>query len=115
LIDDQVLIPGLIGHATPYVEHPELIVDGICNYASLVGRERVIAGADCGYSSRVSFAPEIPDVVVWEKFRPWPKGSEFASERLLALTARGPKRRTDRTVHTNLALGGTGSLSTPRC
>ena len=78
-----MLIPGLIGHATPYVEHPELIVDGICNYASLVGRERVIAGADCGYSSRVGFVPEIPDVVVWEKFTGPTKGARIASERLL--------------------------------
>ena len=80
--EDKLLIPGFIGHATPYVEHPELIADGICNYASLVGRERVIAGADCGYSSRASFAPEIPDVVVWEKFRALAEGARLATERL---------------------------------
>lgn len=82
LPDDKVLIPGFLGHATPYVEHPELIADGIANYASLVGRERVLAGADCGYSSRATFAPEIPDEVVWEKFRALVEGARLASKRL---------------------------------
>ena len=54
LPDDKILIPGLIGHATNYVEHPELIADYIVKYAGLVGRENVIAGADCGFSSRAS-------------------------------------------------------------
>src|SRR2546429_4318886 len=48
LPDDKVLIPGFLSHATNFVEHPELIADGIVQYAGLVGRERVIAGADCG-------------------------------------------------------------------
>ncbi len=82
LTDDRVLIPGFLGHATPYVEHPELIADGICNYASLVGRERVIAGADCGYSSRASFAPEVHPSIVWEKFRALTEGARLATERL---------------------------------
>jgi len=82
LPDDKLLIPGFLGHATPYVEHPELIADGIANYAALVGRERVIAGADCGYSSRATFAPEIPDQVVWEKFRALVQGARLASARL---------------------------------
>lgn len=84
LPDESVLIPGFLGHATPYVEHPELIADQVCQYASVVGRERVIAGADCGYSSRASFAPEIPDSVVWAKFAALAEGAERASERLWA-------------------------------
>ena len=59
LPDGKILIPGLIGHATNYVEHPELIADYIVKYAGLVGRENVIAGADCGFSSRASSAPEV--------------------------------------------------------
>jgi 5-methyltetrahydropteroyltriglutamate--homocysteine methyltransferase len=82
LPDDKVLLPGFLGHATPYVEHPELIADGICNYASLVGRERVIASADCGWSSRATFAPEIPDEIVWEKFRALVDGARLATRRL---------------------------------
>jgi len=84
LAQDKVLIPGFLGHANSYVEHPELIADGICNYASLVGRERVIAGADCGFSSRASFAPEVHPDVVWEKFRALAEGARIASRRLWA-------------------------------
>jgi 5-methyltetrahydropteroyltriglutamate--homocysteine methyltransferase len=79
---ESILIPGFLGHATPYVEHPELIADGICQYASLVGRERVIAGADCGFSSRASFAPEVDPSIVWEKFRALAEGARIASRRL---------------------------------
>lgn len=82
LPDDSVLIPGFLGHATPYVEHPELISDQIQQYASVVGRERVIAGADCGYSSRASFAPEIPDEVVWAKFAALVDGAQRATAAL---------------------------------
>jgi len=78
LPEGKVLIPGLIGHASPYVEHPRLVADQIGRYASLVGRERVIAGTDCGFSSRASFAPEIPDSVVWEKFRALVEGARIA-------------------------------------
>ncbi len=52
LPDDRVLIPGLIGHANNYVEHEDLIAEYIVRYADIVGKERVIAGADCGFSSR---------------------------------------------------------------
>lgn len=82
LPDDKVLIPGFLGHATPYVEHPRLIADQIGKYVGLVGRERVIAGADCGFSSRASFAPEIPDSVVWEKFRALTEGARIAGAEL---------------------------------
>lgn len=82
LPDDKVLVPGFVGHATPYVEHPRLIADQIVRYASVVGPERVVAGADCGFSSRASFAPEIPDSVVWEKFRSLAEGARIASAEL---------------------------------
>ncbi|MGI5130394.1 cobalamin-independent methionine synthase II family protein [Pseudonocardia sp. CA-107938] len=82
LPDGTVLIPGLIGHATNYVEHPDLIADTIELYAGLVGRENVIAGADCGFSSRASFKPEVHPSVVWEKFRALAEGARPASARL---------------------------------
>jgi len=82
LPDDKVLIPGLVGHATNYVEHPELIADMICSYASAVGKERVIAGADCGFSSRASYHPEVHPTVVWEKFKALAEGARIATERL---------------------------------
>jgi len=82
LPEGTVLIPGLLGHATNYVEHPELIADTIELYAGIVGRENVIAGADCGFSSRASFKPEVHPSVVWEKFRALAEGARIASDRL---------------------------------
>lgn len=82
LPEDKVLIPGLLGHAVSYVEHPEGIADMIEAYASIVGRERVIAGADCGYSSRASFAPEVHPSIVWKKFEALAEGAQLATERL---------------------------------
>jgi 5-methyltetrahydropteroyltriglutamate--homocysteine methyltransferase len=82
LPDGKILIPGLIGHATNYVEHPELIADYILKYAGLVGRENVIAGADCGFSSRATYAPEVHPTVVWPKFRALAEGAALASKQL---------------------------------
>jgi len=84
LPDGKILIPGLLGHASNYVEHPELIADTIELYAGIVGRENVIAGADCGFSSRASFHPEVHPTVVWEKFRALAEGARLASARLWA-------------------------------
>jgi 5-methyltetrahydropteroyltriglutamate--homocysteine methyltransferase len=80
--DDVILIPGLLGHATNYVEHPGLIADWIESYASIVGKERVIAGADCGFSSRATFTPEVHPTVVWAKFTALAQGAALATERL---------------------------------
>ncbi len=93
LPDDAVLIPGLLGHATNYVEHPELIADTIELYAGIVGRERVIAGADCGFSSRASFAPEVHPTVVWEKFRALAAGARLATQRLWGRTGGASAQR----------------------
>ena len=67
LAPGKILIPGLLGRATNYVEHPAMIAEYLVNYASLVGRENVIAGAECGFSSRASFAPEVYPTVAWAK------------------------------------------------
>ena len=82
LPDDRVLIPGLIGHANNYVEHEELIAEYIVRYANIVGRERVIAGADCGFSSRASYKPEVHPTVVWPKFEHLAMGAEIATKKL---------------------------------
>ena len=80
--DGKILIPGLLGHANNYVEHPELIAEFICNYASIVGKENVIAGADCGFSSRASYAPEVHPTVVWPKFKALAEGAAIAGKKL---------------------------------
>jgi 5-methyltetrahydropteroyltriglutamate--homocysteine methyltransferase len=82
LPDDKVLIPGLIGHANNYVEHEELIAEYIVRYADIVGKERVIAGADCGFSSRASYKPEVHPTVVWPKFKHLAMGAELATKQL---------------------------------
>ena len=82
LPDDKVLIPGMISHAYNIVEHPELIADMLVTYANLVGRERVIAGADCGFSSQATFSPEVDPKVVWAKFQALAEGAQLATRRL---------------------------------
>ena len=82
LPEGKILIPGLLGHANNYVEHPQLIAEYIERYAGLVGRENVIAGADCGFSSRASYAPEVHPSVVWPKFHALREGADLASSHL---------------------------------
>ena len=82
LPEDRILMPGLLGHANNYVEHPELIAEYIVRYANLVGRERVIASADCGFSSRASYQPEVHPTVAWEKLRALAEGADLATRQL---------------------------------
>ena len=79
---EKLLIPGLICHAYNIVEHPELIADLLVIYANLVGRENVIAGADCGFSSSATFSPEVHPKVVWAKFQALAEGARLATQRL---------------------------------
>jgi 5-methyltetrahydropteroyltriglutamate--homocysteine methyltransferase len=79
---EKLLIPGMISHAYNIVEHPELIADLLVIYAKLVGRENVIAGADCGFSSSATFSPEVHPKVVWAKFQALSEGAHLATQRL---------------------------------
>ncbi|HEY1239230.1 MAG TPA: cobalamin-independent methionine synthase II family protein [Bryobacteraceae bacterium] len=78
----KVLIPGVITHASNIVEHPELIAERISRYAERVGRENVIAGTDCGFSSQATYHPEVHPTVVWAKFQAMAEGARLASARL---------------------------------
>jgi 5-methyltetrahydropteroyltriglutamate--homocysteine methyltransferase len=78
----KVLIPGVITHASNIVEHPELIAERIIRFARLVGREHVIAGSDCGFSSQATYKPEVHPTVVWAKFRAMAEGARLATEQL---------------------------------
>jgi 5-methyltetrahydropteroyltriglutamate--homocysteine methyltransferase len=82
LPEGKILIPGFLCHAHNFVEHPQLIADGILTYARLVGRENVIAGADCGFSSRAIYTPEVHPTVVWAKFEALAQGAQIASAAL---------------------------------
>ena len=79
--DDKVLCPGMIEPQSNYVEHPQLVAQRIERYARLVGRERVMAGVDCGFSVHVGLQGIDPDVA-WAKLRALAEGAEIASERL---------------------------------
>jgi len=82
LPDGKVICPGVITHSSNIVEHPELIAERILRFANLVGRENVIAAADCGFSSQALYQTEVHDTVVWEKFKALRQGADLASARL---------------------------------
>lgn len=79
--DDKVLIPGMITQSTVLVEHPELVAQRIVRFADVVGRERVIAGADCGFASFAG-SNEVHPSIVWAKFNSLVEGSRLASKQL---------------------------------
>ena len=80
--DGKVLCPGVITHASNIVEHPEWIAERLIRYANIVGRESVMAGADCGFSSQALYRTEVHQTVVWEKFKAMREGAEIATKKL---------------------------------
>ncbi|GLZ53068.1 cobalamin-independent methionine synthase II family protein [Actinomycetospora sp. NBRC 106378] len=82
LPEDKVLVPGVITHASNIVEHPELIAERLERFARLVGPERVMAGADCGFSSQATYRPEVDERVMWAKFDAMAEGARLVSARL---------------------------------
>jgi 5-methyltetrahydropteroyltriglutamate--homocysteine methyltransferase len=82
--EGKVLVPGVVTHASNIVEHPELIAERIVRFAKLVGRENVIAGADCGFSSQALYNTEVHPTVIWEKFKAMREGAALATRQLWA-------------------------------
>lgn len=82
--DGKILVPGVISHSTPLVEHPELIAQRLVRYAKIVGRENVIGGADCGFASFAAKEQEIHPSIVWAKFKNLAEGARIASKQLWA-------------------------------
>ena len=82
LPEGKILIPGVITHASNIVEHPELIAERLVRFAQLVGRENVIASADCGFSSQATYNTEVHATVVWKKFEALVEGARLASRAL---------------------------------
>ena len=78
----KVLIPGVITHSSNIVEHPEWIAERLVRFARLVGRENVVAGADCGFSSQATYRPEVHPTVIWAKFEALRDGARIASRTL---------------------------------
>jgi 5-methyltetrahydropteroyltriglutamate--homocysteine methyltransferase len=81
LPDDKILIPGVLDTSTNYVEHPELVAERICRFADIVGRERVIAGSDCGFGTFAGYGKLDPDIS-FKKLAAMAQGAEIASKRL---------------------------------
>jgi 5-methyltetrahydropteroyltriglutamate--homocysteine methyltransferase len=81
LPDGKILIPGVISHSTILVEHPELVAERIVRYASVVGRDNVIAGSDCGFATFAG-SKEVHPSIVWAKFKALSEGARIASKEL---------------------------------
>ncbi len=81
LPDDKILIPGVLSSTTNYVEHPELVAERLVKFADIVGRERVMAGSDCGFSTFAGFGAVDPDIV-YLKLAAMAEGARIASRKL---------------------------------
>ena len=79
--DDKILIPGVIDSVTNFVEHPELVAQRICQFADIVGRERVIAGSDCGFGTFAGFGAVHPGIA-YAKLATMAQGAAIASRKL---------------------------------
>lgn len=84
--DDVVLVPGCLDSTTNYVEHPELVAQTLERYAGIVGRDRVMAGTDCGFGTFAGFGAVLPNIV-WAKLSALSEGARIASSRLWAKAA----------------------------
>jgi 5-methyltetrahydropteroyltriglutamate--homocysteine methyltransferase len=82
LPDDKVLIPGVVDSTTNFVEHPRLVAQRIKHYADIVGRERVIAGTDCGFGTFALRHHQVFPSVVWSKLSALSEGARMASAEL---------------------------------
>jgi 5-methyltetrahydropteroyltriglutamate--homocysteine methyltransferase len=78
----KALIPGVVTHASNIVEHPDLVAERIVRFARLVGRENVVAGTDCGFSSQATYKPEVHPTVMWAKFKAMAEGARRATRQL---------------------------------
>jgi 5-methyltetrahydropteroyltriglutamate--homocysteine methyltransferase len=87
LPDNKVLIPGVIDSTCNYIEHPELVSQRILRFAELVGRERVMAGADCGFGTFAGFGKVHP-TICWQKMRSLAEGARRASKKLWTRAAK---------------------------
>ena len=78
---DKILVPGMVTSSFNYIEHPELVAQRILRYADLVGRERVIAGTDCGFAQG-PFYRRVHPSIMWAKLDAMVQGAKIASTEL---------------------------------
>ncbi len=82
LPDDRVIIPGVLDSTTNFIEHPELVAQRLVRYAEIVGRERVIAGTDCGFATFARTVNQVEPEITWAKFKSMAEGARMASKQL---------------------------------
>jgi 5-methyltetrahydropteroyltriglutamate--homocysteine methyltransferase len=82
LPDDKIIVPGVLDSTTNFIEHPELVAQRIVRYAEVVGRERVIAGTDCGFATFARSVSQVEPEIAWAKFRAMADGARLASREL---------------------------------
>jgi 5-methyltetrahydropteroyltriglutamate--homocysteine methyltransferase len=80
--EGKLLIPGVVSHTTNLVEHPDLIAERIVRFARIVGRENVIAGADCGFAASAARFNDTHPSVAWLKFAALTEGARLATRQL---------------------------------
>jgi 5-methyltetrahydropteroyltriglutamate--homocysteine methyltransferase len=79
--DDKILVPGMIDTCSNYVEHPELVAQRIERWVAIAGRERVIAGSDCGFGTFAGYG-KLDPAIAYKKLRALSEGAAIASKRL---------------------------------
>ena len=84
--DDKILVPGVIDSTTNFIEHPRLVAQRIERFADIVGRERVMAGSDCGFSTFAGFGA-VDEDIVYAKLEAMAEGARLASAKLWPLRA----------------------------
>jgi 5-methyltetrahydropteroyltriglutamate--homocysteine methyltransferase len=82
LPDDRIIIPGVLDSTTNFIEHPELVAQRLVRYAEVVGRERVMAGTDCGFATFARSVNQVEPEIAWAKFRAMAEGARLASQQL---------------------------------
>jgi 5-methyltetrahydropteroyltriglutamate--homocysteine methyltransferase len=82
LPDDKVIIPGVLDTTTNFIEHPELVAQRLVRYAEAVGRERVMAGSDCGFATFARSQALVEPEIVWAKLKSMTEGARLASRQL---------------------------------
>jgi len=82
LPDDKLIIPGVLDSTTNFIEHPELVAQRLVRYAEVVGRERVLAGSDCGFATFARSQSLVEPDIAWAKLEAMAEGARLASKQL---------------------------------
>ena len=82
LPEDKIIIPGIVDSTTNFIEHPQLVAQRIARYGRMVGRDRVIAGSDCGFGTFARTTPTVEPEIVWAKLAALSEGARLATDEL---------------------------------